>query len=268
MQKDPRSRALESPNDAPEDFSDNFADAFTDGLTEQLPPRTYRAPLSGGSEASLSALLSDMTLAQRPASSLHDAPLSMTPSDDESAALMPREEDLSLADPEPEPDHIVLLCGGGHLAQEVARQAHRVGFAIDVLEMREDYAQPERFPEAREVIFCERYELEDVYDIEPRHYVVILTHSYETDLSLLSQSLTTEARYIGVAASERKKESLFTLLREQGVPDAELACVRCPIGLNIGAASAEEMGIAITAELIAARAGCLPRPVRPRPSQG
>ena len=175
------------------------------------------------------------------------------------------EDEMANADlpavPLPEPDHLVLICGGGHVAQEVTRLAVHAGFAVDVLDTRPEYATRERFPEARRVEVCSDYALLDQeYPLEARHYAVILTHSYESDLAVLRLCLESPVRYIGVAASERKKEGLFAQLREEDVPDAELASVRCPIGLAIGAESAEELGIAIAAELIAARAGCLPRP--------
>lgn len=180
----------------------------------------------------------------------------------------PEEAEEAPAVPEPEPDHLVLLCGGGHMAQEVARQARHAGFAVDVVDVREEYATAERFPTARRVVLCEDYaELDKDYPLDSRHYVVILTHSYETDMAVLLHSLHSPARYIGVVGSERKKENLFAQLRERNIPDAELACVHCPMGLGIGAESVEEMGIAITAELIAARAGCLPRPRPPRRSR-
>lgn len=200
-------------------------------------------------------------------------PLSMTPpatdaeATGETAGALADVDSIAL-EPEVEPEHIVLLCGGGHMAQEVALQARHAGFAVDVVDERAEYVTEERFPMARRLLHCRHYaDIETVYPLDNRHYVVILTHSYETDMDVLLRSLHSPARYIGVAGSERKKENIFSALRESGIPDSELACVRCPIGLHIGAESTEEMGIAITAELIAARAGCLQRPPRPRHSR-
>lgn len=166
-------------------------------------------------------------------------------------------------DPEPVPDHIVTIFGGGHMARETAVLAARCGFAVDVLDTREDYARPERFPHARRVVLCRNYEdVGEEYAVDARHYVLIATHSLETDMILLQRMLRTAARYIGIMATRRKKETLFEELRRQGVPNAELACLRCPVGLDIGAEGPMETAIAIAAELIAARAGCLPRPRR------
>ena len=92
-----------------------------------------------------------------------------------------------------------------------------------------------------------------------RHYVVILTHSHAHDLAALAQALHSHAFYIGMLGGKAKRNALFAALREQGVPDAELACIRCPVGLPIGAESPRELAVSIVAELLAARAGVLQR---------
>lgn len=212
------------------------------------------------------------------------------------------------AQPEPEARHIVVIFGEGPLAREVAQQAARVGFAVDVVLERPDdeddqdeqlpsMSEPDTphahmpdsgaphgpapedapmdeelpvrsalsrdvasLPEARAIIHCESYaRFSDAYAVDARHYAVILVPDLESVRELLLELLPTPARYIGALANVEKKEKLFDELRRLGIPDAELVCVRCPIGLGIGAESLEECSIAITAELIAARAGCLPR---------
>lgn len=156
------------------------------------------------------------------------------------ASLFPRSEAEEASErlPAPAPDHVVAVFGGGRIAKEVAELAARVGFAVDVPHTYEEYTA------------------------DSRHYVVLLTHSLEIHQALLRRMLPTSARYIGIMADERDKETLFEEMRRQGVPDAELACLRCPVGLDIGAESPMELAVAIVAELIAARAGCPLRPKR------
>ena len=131
---------------------------------------------------------------------------------------------------------------------------------MDVRDRREEYARQEHFPQARHVQLCADYgALDQEYPLESRNYAVVLTHSFETDCHVLTQLLESPVRYIGVTGSDRKKENMMGQLRAKGFPDAELACIRCPIGLAIGAESPQEVAIAIVAELIATRTGCLPR---------
>lgn len=176
-------------------------------------------------------------------------------------------ERLSLEQPVASPGvdeaaQVVVVFGAGRVAQEVARQAAHVGFAVDVLTVYPEEAAG-RFPTARRVIACpDPARVTAIYPIDARHYAVVLTRSPETDLALLRLLLATPARYLGVMGTESEKEALFANLRAAGCPAAELACVRCPIGVPVGAQSPEELGIAIAAELVAARSGNL-RPNRP-----
>ncbi len=164
--------------------------------------------------------------------------------------------------------HVVLLVGAGEIAQEISRLASYAGFIVDVVDTRIEFAKPERFPAARQAIYCQSYaDLEKRYSIGPRHYIVIATHSFDTDLEVLRHILHSSARYIGVRGDENKQEHLFATLRKEGIPAAELACICCPIGVPIGAEHPAEVGISIIAELIAARSGCLtaPRAKKQRP---
>lgn len=158
------------------------------------------------------------------------------------------------------PRPVLLLCGGGHVALETAALAHDLGFVVDVADCREDYVSDARFPQARNRFFVPDFEhLVERCGVGRRHYVVILTHSHAHDLAALAQALHSHAFYIGMLGGKAKRNALFAALREQGVPDAELACIRCPVGLPIGAESPRELAVSIVAELLAARAGVLQR---------
>ena len=95
------------------------------------------------------------------------------------------------------------------------------------------------------------------YPIGQRHYVVIMTHSHELDRFVLQEILQSHAFYIGMLGGISKRNVIFQDLREKGIPATELACVRTPIGLNIGAETPEEIAVSIVAELIAAKTGTL-----------
>ncbi len=156
--------------------------------------------------------------------------------------------------------HVVLLVGGGELAQKVASLAKCVGFEIDILDIQDSFARKDYFPQAR-YVFKEKYSVVGTeYAIGSSHYIAILTSSLEEILTTLNHVFTSPARYIGVLGDEDTKEQLFEQLRKKGIPQTELACVCCPIGVTIGAVELEEQSIAIVAELIAARAGKLSLP--------
>lgn len=155
---------------------------------------------------------------------------------------------------------VLLLCGGGHVSLEVARLAHSCGFVVDVVDDREEFSNAGRFPMARHCRVLPGYEnLVQACDVGRRHFVAIITRGHSFDREALAQALASHAQYVGMIGSRTKREQVYAALRKQGVPDAELAAVCCPIGLSIEAETPQQIAVSIVAELLAARAGTLVR---------
>ena len=74
------------------------------------------------------------------------------------------------------------------------------------------------------------------------------------DKLVLEQALKTEARYIGMIGSRKKRDIIYKKLLEEGFSKSDLARVHSPIGLEIGADTPEEIAVSIVAELIKVRA--------------
>ncbi|MDQ7784875.1 MAG: XdhC family protein [Desulfomonilaceae bacterium] len=154
----------------------------------------------------------------------------------------------------------VYLFGAGHVSQQVAPLAERVGFRTVVLDDRSEFANRERFPSADEVRVVSSFHgcLEDL-DIDRDSYLVIVTRGHSHDKTVLEQALRSDAGYVGMIGSRRKKAALFQALLNQGFTDRDLARVYSPIGLSIGAETPEEIGISIIAELVKARSKQAPQ---------
>ncbi|MFH1647333.1 MAG: XdhC family aldehyde oxidoreductase maturation factor [Chloroflexota bacterium] len=153
-----------------------------------------------------------------------------------------------------------LYCfGAGHVAKPTAHLAALVGFRVVVADNRAEYASTERFPDAHDVRLISDYRRAlDGLDIDADSFIVIFTHSHLSDRFVLEQALKTDAGYIGMIASRKKREAVYRALREKGVTPEELARVHSPIGLDIGAETPEEIAVSIVAELIQERS----RPAR------
>ena len=153
---------------------------------------------------------------------------------------------------------ILLMIGAGYVALETAALAAKTGFRVDVIDSRADLAKKARLPMANQVIHLPDYaNILQTYPLTHQHYVVIMTHDQDADLHCLTQVLQSRAFYIGMFGGSFKRQAIFSALREQGIPDTELACVHIPVGLNIGAETPEEIAVAIVAELVAAKSGTL-----------
>jgi len=82
---------------------------------------------------------------------------------------------------------------------------------------------------------------------------VIVTRGHRDDMRVLRWAVQTQARYIGMIGSKRKTITIFHELVKEGIPESLFERVHAPVGLDIGAITPEEIAVAITAELIAAR---------------
>jgi xanthine dehydrogenase accessory factor len=72
---------------------------------------------------------------------------------------------------------------------------------------------------------------------------------------LLEVALRTPAWYVGAMGSRNTHEDRLDRLREAGMTEAELARLRSPIGLDLGARTPEETAVAVAAEIVAGRWG-------------
>src|SRR6476646_1778836 len=150
------------------------------------------------------------------------------------------------------PQPMVYLFGGGHVSMAVAKAANSAGFAIGVIDDRETFANPQRFPAAQEVFVS----YDDAFaKIHPNAstYLVIVTRGHKEDMRVLAWAARTQARYIGMIGSKRKVLSVYKALEKEGYQPEEFERIYAPMGLEIGALSPEEIAISIVAELIAVR---------------
>lgn len=150
------------------------------------------------------------------------------------------------------PQPIAYIFGGGHISMALANSASAAGFAIVVIDDREQFANKERFPMAQDIFTS----YEDAFaQLHPNasSYLIIVTRGHRDDMRVLAWAVRTGARYVGMIGSKRKVLSVYQALEKEGYSPDEFSRVYAPMGLEIGALSPEEIAISITAELIAVR---------------
>ena len=150
------------------------------------------------------------------------------------------------------PQPTLFLFGGGHVSMAVAKAANAAGFGIGVIDDREAFANPERFPMAHDIYTS----YEDAFEkICPNaaSYLIIVTRGHKEDMRVLGWAVRTQARYVGMIGSKRKVLSVYKALENDGYRPEEFQRVYAPMGLEIGALAPEEIAISIVAELIAVR---------------
>ncbi len=150
---------------------------------------------------------------------------------------------------------VFLIVGAGHIGRSLAKLADFLDFHVVVLDDREDFANEERLPEADRVI-CEDYETAiDAFPIDANTSIVMVTRGHKQDELSLRRALGRGAGYLGMIGSRRRTATVLQHLLEEGFDAEEMARVRTPIGLDIGAETPEEIAISIMAEVIMLRRG-------------
>ena len=150
---------------------------------------------------------------------------------------------------------VFLIVGAGHIGKCLAKVADFLDFHVVVLDDREDFANSENIPEADEIL-CEDFETAiDRYPIDANTSVVMVTRGHKQDEESLRRCLGRGAGYLGMIGSKRRTATVIQHLTEEGYDPEELAKIRTPIGLRIGAETPEEIAISIMAEVIMLRRG-------------
>lgn len=151
------------------------------------------------------------------------------------------------------PDPTLFILGAGFVSRAVAEAVKPLGFKIAIVDDRPDFANPEKFPMA-DIFHVARWEevLADL-PVNDSSYLFIATRGHELDLLCLRFALRSPARYIGMLGSFHKNRLLFEQLEKEGVDPAQFVRVCVPVGLDIGAETAEEIAASMAAELIAVR---------------
>ena len=151
------------------------------------------------------------------------------------------------------PPALLYIFGAGHVAFNLYKVAGNAGFDVTVIDDRDTYANRERFPDAKDVIAEDFDPAMARLSISESSSIVIVTRGHRDDMRVLRWAVQTPARYIGMIGSKRKTIAIFRELTKEGLAPTLFDRVHAPVGLDIGAVTPEEIAVAITAELIAAR---------------
>jgi xanthine dehydrogenase accessory factor len=147
-----------------------------------------------------------------------------------------------------------LLFGAGHVAKYTAHLCAMTGFYVTIVDDRREFANAERFPDAHEIHAIDDFENAcSGLSINSDTFIVIFTRGHLHDKIVLAQALETDASYIGMIGSRKKRDFIYKALRDLGYKQSNLDRVHSPIGLAIGAQTPEEIAVSIVAELIQER---------------
>jgi xanthine dehydrogenase accessory factor len=150
----------------------------------------------------------------------------------------------------------LIAFGAVDLAGALCRIARATGWRPYVVDPRKRFAQPARFPEAEQVVAAWPEEaFAQLGGIDRATAIAVLTHDPKLDDAALLLALRSDAGYIGAMGSRRAQASRRERLLAEGVTEEQVARVSAPIGLDLGALTAEETALSIMAEVVAFKHG-------------
>ncbi|MER7000324.1 XdhC/CoxI family protein [Streptomyces sp. NPDC000410] len=149
----------------------------------------------------------------------------------------------------------MIVFGAIDFASALVRVGKFLGYHVTVCDARPIFATKLRFPEADEIVVSWPHKYLESTEVDGRTVLCVLTHDAKFDVPLLEMALKLPVAYIGAMGSRRTHEDRNKRLREVGVTELELARLRSPIGLDLGARTPEETALSIGAEIVAGRRG-------------
>ncbi|WP_424211186.1 XdhC family protein [Streptomyces sp. BI20] len=149
----------------------------------------------------------------------------------------------------------MIVFGAIDFASALVKVGKFLGYHVTVCDARPIFATKKRFPEADEIVVDWPHRYLESTEVDARTVLCVLTHDAKFDVPLLELALKLPVAYVGAMGSRRTHEDRNKRLREVGVTELELARLRSPIGLDLGARTPEETALSIAAEIVAARRG-------------
>ena len=148
----------------------------------------------------------------------------------------------------------LVIAGAGHIGRALAHLGNLLGFEVMVVDERADYANPDKIPDADQVLAEDIGHAMQSLKKTADTYIVIVTRGHKNDADALRSCIGSGVAYIGMIGSKKKIALMRRNFLEEGwaSPD-QWDSVYAPIGLDIHSESVQEIAVSIAAQLIAVR---------------
>jgi xanthine/CO dehydrogenase XdhC/CoxF family maturation factor len=153
------------------------------------------------------------------------------------------------------PPHVVVF-GANSDAEPLVRYAWDLGFVVTVVDVREAFLRPDRFPNAG-LVSSHFSRFRETVRLTSRSSVVIMNHHLERDRESLRFALQSDVSYVGVLGPRTRFDKLVGALASDGfvAEPGALSRVHNPVGLALGAETPEEIAVSILGEILALQRG-------------
>ena len=145
----------------------------------------------------------------------------------------------------------LIIGGAGNDAFPLVQMATVLGWHVTVVDGRKTHANTNRFTLTKNIIVAKPAEAVKQITINEQTVFVLMSHNYNYDLAMLKELINSNCNYIGILGPKKKLEKMFAALQDEGIEvnDEMREKVFGPVGLDIGAETAEEIALSIMAEI-------------------
>ena len=154
-------------------------------------------------------------------------------------------------------DPKLYLFGAGHVGQAVCRVLEGTPFVVHAVDEREEWIAQLPSGVHRHAVPWETFVADATWSAEGT-YVAIMTHRHDTDEAIVEHVIGLPTRYLGLIGSKTKWARFRERLLGRGVAREALDRVRCPIGLDTGGKSPQEVAVSVAAQLLSVHHGKTP----------
>ena len=147
------------------------------------------------------------------------------------------------------------IVGGGHCGIALSSLASKTGFAVTVIDNRDEWASKIKHPSAVKTVCVNYEEISKKIPTSPDSFVVIMTHGHIHDQLVLEQLINKKFKYIGMIGSERKVKLVFENLLKKGIKKENVLKVFAPLGFDIISHTPDEIAVSIVGQMIAVKNG-------------
>ncbi len=144
----------------------------------------------------------------------------------------------------------LIICGAGHIGLSLSIVAKMLNFKISVIDSRKSLLNPKRFPHADKLLIGSFSKCLSKIPIKKDTIIMIATFDHASDFEALKSVIKSKAGYIGVIASQNKKNAFIKKLKSLKISEQIIKKIHMPSGLDIGAQTPQEIAISIASEMI------------------
>ncbi|NMB63153.1 MAG: XdhC family protein [Chloroflexi bacterium] len=144
----------------------------------------------------------------------------------------------------------LFIVGAAEIAIHLTRLAKLLGFSVIIIDPRSMFATPTRFPQADVILSTWPQDCPQLHALTARDALAVISHDHKIDIPALQLGLESDVAYLGLLGSMKTRQERFDTLLASGWRPTDLDRIHAPIGLNLHTKKADEIALAILAQIV------------------